>query len=217
MELADGRYDMIVLLDVLEHIEDDVGSLRVLRRKLAPGGRMVLTVPAAPWLWSAHDVAHHHKRRYTAATLRAAFAAGGLRVRHISHFNTLLYPLVAAARIIGRITGREGSDDAMPPAPLNGLLEHVFAAERHWVTRGCAALRRILAGGGRTRRRVNDPEQHAVLLALPDRLKFGIVGPALARHVDHPQIVERVAREILQRQLEDRLVARAAVGPTHDL
>ena len=136
VELADGRYDMIVLFDVLEHIEDDIGSLSVLRRKLAPGGRMVLTVPAAPWLWSAHDLAHHHKRRYTAATLRAAFAAGGLRVRHMSHFNTLLYPLVAAARIVGRIIGREGSDDAMPPAPLNGLLEHVFAAERHWVTWG---------------------------------------------------------------------------------
>jgi SAM-dependent methyltransferase len=136
VKLVDGRYDLIVLLDVLEHIEDDVGSLRVLRRKLAPGGRMVLTVPAAPWLWSAHDIAHHHKRRYTAATLRATFAAGGLRVRHMSHFNTLLYPLVAAARIVGRITGREGSDDAMPPAPLNWLLEHVFAAERYWVTRG---------------------------------------------------------------------------------
>lgn len=133
--LADGRYDLIVLLDVLEHIEDDVGTLKVLRHKLAPGGRIVLTVPASPWLWSAHDVAHHHKRRYTATTLRAAFAAGGLHVRHMSHFNTLLYPLVAAVRILGRITGREGSDDAMPSAPLNWLFEHVFAAERYWVTR----------------------------------------------------------------------------------
>ncbi len=140
VELADGRYDLIVLLDVLEHIDDDVGSLRVLRRKLAPGGRMVLTVPAAPWLWSAHDVAHHHKRRYTSATLRAAFAAAGFRVRHMSHFNTLLYPLVAAARIVGRLTGREGSDDAMPSAPLNALLKHVFAAERYWVARGALPL-----------------------------------------------------------------------------
>ena len=54
----------------------------------------------------------------------------------MSHFNPLLYPLVAAARIAGRITGRKGSDDTMPPAPLNALLEHVFAAERHWVTWG---------------------------------------------------------------------------------
>jgi SAM-dependent methyltransferase len=136
VELADHRYDLIVLLDVLEHIGDDVGSLHVLRAKLAPGGRMVLTVPAAPWLWSAHDVAHHHKRRYTAGTLRTAFAEAGLSVRHMSHFNTLLYPAIAAARILGRIVGKRGSDDsAMPPAPLNALLEHVFAAERYWVTR----------------------------------------------------------------------------------
>ncbi len=53
VELPDGRYDMIVLLDVLEHIENDRGSLQVLKRKLAPGGRLVLTVPAAPWLWSS--------------------------------------------------------------------------------------------------------------------------------------------------------------------
>jgi SAM-dependent methyltransferase len=136
VEIADGRYDLIVLLDVLEHIEHDVASLKVLRRKLAPGGRMLLTVPAAPWMWSAHDVAHHHKRRYTAATLRAAFREGGLRVRHMSHFNSLLYPLIATVRLLGRLTGREGGDDAMPSPPVNSLLERTFASERHLVTRG---------------------------------------------------------------------------------
>jgi SAM-dependent methyltransferase len=136
VHLLDGHYDLIVLLDVLEHIEDDRGSLRVLREKLAPGGMMVVTVPASPWMWSAHDVAHHHKRRYTARTLRAVFDAAGLRVRHMSHFNTLLYPLIAAARIVGRLRHREGSDEAMPSPLVNGLLRHVFAAERHWVTRG---------------------------------------------------------------------------------
>lgn len=136
VHLEDRHYDLILLLDVLEHIGDDHGSLRVLRGKLAPGGRMVLTVPASPWMWSAHDVAHHHKRRYTARTLRAAFDAGGLSVRHMSHFNTLLYPLIAAARIAGRLRHREGSDEAMPSPLVNAVLERVFAAERHWVTRG---------------------------------------------------------------------------------
>lgn len=140
VDLPDRRYDLIVLLDVLEHIDDDAGSLRVLRDKLAPGGRMVLTVPAAPWLWSAHDVAHHHKRRYTARTLRAVLGAGGFRVRHFSHFNTLLYPLVALARIVSRLRGKQGGDDRMPPAPANWALEHVFAAERYWVTRASLPL-----------------------------------------------------------------------------
>jgi SAM-dependent methyltransferase len=136
VELRDGHYDLIVLLDVLEHIENDRGSLRMLKRKLAPGGRLVLTVPAAPWLWSSHDIKHHHKRRYTRQTLHDALFDGGFHVRHMSHFNTLLYPLVATARIVGRITRREGNDDAMPPAGFNGLLERIFASERYWVTRG---------------------------------------------------------------------------------
>jgi len=135
VELPDGRYDLIVLLDVLEHIENDRASLRVLKRKLAPGGRLVLTVPAAPWLWSTHDVKHHHKRRYTKRTLHDALFDGGFHIRHMSHFNTLLYPVVAAARIVGKITKREGDDDAMPPTGFNTLLERVFAAERYWVTR----------------------------------------------------------------------------------
>lgn len=136
--LPDGAYALIVLLDVLEHIDDDTGSLRVLAAKLAPGGRLLLTVPAAPWMWSAHDVAHHHKRRYTARTLRAALAAGGFRVRHMSHFNTLLFPLIAGVRLLGKLTGRSGGDDALPSPRVNGTLAALFAAERHWVTRGKA-------------------------------------------------------------------------------
>lgn len=133
--LEDGRYDLIVLLDVLEHIDDDLGTLQFLRRKLAPGGRLLLTVPSTPWLWSAHDVAHHHQRRYTADALKAVLKAGGFRLRHISHFNSLLFPLIVAARAVGKLTGREGGDDAMPPTPVNALLERTFAAERYWVTR----------------------------------------------------------------------------------
>lgn len=135
--LADGRYDLIVLLDVLEHIDDDAATLRVLRRKLAPGGRLLLTVPASPWMWSDHDVAHHHKRRYTARTLRGVLGSGGFRVRHLSHFNTLLFPLIAGIRLLHKLTGRRGGDDdAMPSRPVNRLLAGLFAAERHLVARG---------------------------------------------------------------------------------
>lgn len=133
--LDDGAYDLVVLLDVLEHIPDDLGTLRFLSGKLAPGGRLLLTVPAMPWLWSAHDVAHHHQRRYTARALSRTLADGGFRLRHISHFNSALMPAIVAARAVGKITGREGGDDAMPPPAVNRLLQAIFAAERHLVTR----------------------------------------------------------------------------------
>lgn len=128
--LEDGAYDLIVLLDVLEHIPDDRSALGALKAKLKPGGKLLLTVPAAPWMWSAHDVAHHHQRRYTAAQLRKVVEASGFRVKHVSHFNTLLFPLIAAVRLVGKIARKEGGDDAMPPAPVNAALGAIFGAER---------------------------------------------------------------------------------------
>ena len=135
VDLADGRYDLVAMLDVLEHIPGDLEALTALRPKLAAGGRILVTVPASPWLWSAHDVAHHHHRRYTAASLAEVFGKAGYRVRHLTHFNTALFPLIVAARAVGKLLKREGGDDAIPPGPVNAVLERLFAAERHWVGR----------------------------------------------------------------------------------
>ncbi|KKC27726.1 class I SAM-dependent methyltransferase [Sphingomonas sp. SRS2] len=131
--LDDGAYDLIVLLDVLEHIPGDVEALTYLRDKLAPGGRIIVTVPGSPWMWSAHDVAHHHQRRYTTASLKRSFRAAGLNPRFTTHFNSLLFPLIAAVRIAARLTGKGGGDDAMPSRPVNAALTAIFGAERHWV------------------------------------------------------------------------------------
>jgi len=135
VRLEDGAYDMIAMFDVLEHIPDDKGALVELRGKVAPGGVLVLTVPALPWLWSAHDEAHHHQRRYTAKALRALLPQAGWRIRHLTHFNSLLMPLIVAARAAGKLAGREGGDEVMPPKPVNALLGAIFAAERFVVPR----------------------------------------------------------------------------------
>jgi SAM-dependent methyltransferase len=133
--IEDGHYQLIALLDVLEHIDDDIAALSSIRRKLAPGGHILVTVPANPWMWSAHDVAHHHHRRYSVAALRSAVERAGLRIDLLSHFNTLLFPLAAAARLGGKLTGKEDSDDRLPPRPLNRMLTAVFGLERHVVGR----------------------------------------------------------------------------------
>lgn len=131
--LEDGAYDLIVLLDVLEHIPGDVEALAYLKNKLAPGGRIIVTVPGSPWMWSAHDVAHHHQRRYTDASLKRVFREAGLRPRFTTHFNSLLFPLIAGVRLAGKLLRREGGDDAMPSRPVNAALTAIFGAERHWV------------------------------------------------------------------------------------
>jgi SAM-dependent methyltransferase len=124
-----NAYDLVALLDVLEHVPDDLASLRAIHRRLRPGGALLLTVPANPWMWSAHDAAHHHFRRYTKKQLRELFLRSGLEVQLLSYFNTLLFPLVASARVIGKITRKGSSDDKLPSAPVNAVLEKVFGIE----------------------------------------------------------------------------------------
>ena len=131
--LPDRRYDLIALLDVLEHIDDDRAALAAIAGRLTRHGRVLLTVPQYPWLWSGHDVANHHFRRYTRASLKTAIAGSGLGIDLLQSFNSLLFPLAAIDRGIARLTGREGSDDAMPPVPVNALFETIFGLERYLV------------------------------------------------------------------------------------
>jgi SAM-dependent methyltransferase len=124
-------YDMVAILDVLEHVEEDREALVSIAERLKPGGRILITVPAHPWMWSAHDEVNHHKRRYTRKSLRAVVEAAGLKLEMMSWFNSLLFPLAATARAIGRVTGKSDSDDTMPPAAINRLLEGLFGIERY--------------------------------------------------------------------------------------
>ena len=130
-----GAYDLVAVLDVVEHIEDDVAALGAMKSLLKPGGKILIAVPAHQWLWRAHDVVNHHHRRYSKATLRKAIVDAGLKPTKLSYFNSLLFPLAAAARIAGRMTGRDDSDDSPPAKPLNTLFEKVFGLERYLVGR----------------------------------------------------------------------------------
>jgi SAM-dependent methyltransferase len=133
--IADGSYDLIALLDVLEHVEADEAALASIRKKLKPGGRILVTVPANRWMWSAHDTVHHHFRRYNRSSLRGVISRAGLKVEAMTHFNTVLFPLAAAFRLVGKLTGREEADDAQPAVPLNRLFTGLFGLERHLVGR----------------------------------------------------------------------------------
>lgn len=130
-------FDLIIMLDVLEHIDDDLAALKSLERLLSPNGALVLTVPAFPSLWSDHDVQHHHKRRYRYSSLKRVFDETGLRVRHMTYYNTWLFPVIAAVRLFRKlIPSRETGQDVRVPSPLaNGVLKALFASERHLVTR----------------------------------------------------------------------------------
>ncbi len=130
-----GAYDLVAVLDVVEHIEDDVAALAAMKTLLKPGGKILIAVPAHQWMWSAHDVVNHHHRRYSKKTLRNAIERAGLTPDRLGYFNSLLFPLAATARLVGRMTGRDDSDDSPPPPAVNSLFETIFRLERHMVGR----------------------------------------------------------------------------------
>jgi SAM-dependent methyltransferase len=128
-------YDLIALLDVLEHVPDDKGSLKAIYGLLRPGAALLLTVPINPWMWTAHDVAHHHHRRYRKQEIRKLAEESGFAIDLLSPFNSLLFPPIAAVRLAGKLTGKDDSDDAMPSAPVNKILDTVFGLERSLIGR----------------------------------------------------------------------------------
>ncbi len=130
-----GAYDLVAVLDVVEHIEDDVAALAAMKSLLKPGGKILIAVPAHQWMWSAHDVVNHHHRRYSPKTLRAAITQAGLRPEKLGWMNSLLFPAAVAARLAGKLTGRDDSDDSPPAKPLNAVFEAIFRLERHLVGR----------------------------------------------------------------------------------
>jgi len=133
--VADAWADAVLLLDVIEHLDDDQAGVRAARRTLRPGGVMVITVPAYSWLWSGHDVALGHRRRYTASTLRSLVAAAGLSLVHVGYFNTALFPAIMALRLAKRLVGGGSHDLHRPLERVNRALERLFALERHVVLR----------------------------------------------------------------------------------
>jgi SAM-dependent methyltransferase len=131
-----GRFDLICLLDVLEHVEDDGAALREVAGRLTDGGWLLISVPAYRFLWSAHDVANQHRRRYHRRQLVQLVREAGLHVAYATYCNTLLFPAIAASRLIGRcLGGQAGSDLHMPPRALNDLLMRLFALERRVMPR----------------------------------------------------------------------------------
>ncbi len=128
------RFDLVVALDVIEHVDQDEQALCSLGSCLRDGGRLLVTVPAYPWLFSAHDRFHHHKRRYRLATLLARARAAGLQVERAGYFNTILFPLIAAARLASAMRGASARSDAgMPGRVVNTLLGKIFASEAWWL------------------------------------------------------------------------------------
>lgn len=130
-------FDLVVALDVLEHIVDDLAAAAELRRVLRPGGALVVFVPALEWLWGLQDEVAYHLRRYHRGELVALLARAGFTVERCTYFNSLLLPPIAAARFAMRLhRPRHLRSESEVGGPLaNRLLDAIFALEAPLLTR----------------------------------------------------------------------------------
>ena len=132
-----GPAAAVLMMDVLEHVADDGALVRDAVRHLAPGGRVVVTVPAFQWLWSGHDVFLGHHRRYTLARLERLLREAGLRVEFAHYLYGMVLPVAAASRLARRF------GPATPPASdmrrfspaANALLGALCSLERRLARR----------------------------------------------------------------------------------
>jgi SAM-dependent methyltransferase len=136
---ASRKFDVVLMLDVLEHLDDDDTGLREAARLLGPGGLLVVTVPALPSLWGGQDVVSNHHRRYTRRTLLRTFREADLPRPHVDYFNSLLFPPIAAVRWTRRAIGQgsraESDFEGGRPGLINDFLTGLFAFERHLIGR----------------------------------------------------------------------------------
>jgi SAM-dependent methyltransferase len=162
-EVPDGRFDAALLLDVIEHVDDDVGFLRDVVARLRPGGVVLVSVPAWPALFSAHDVALHHHRRYTPDACRATLQRAGLDVvTSGGFFHALLAPrgvAVMREKLLGRRAPHDAGLGRWSHGPLvTDVVVRVLRAEQRlsdaWARRGVDvpglsffAVCRVPAGG----------------------------------------------------------------------
>lgn len=128
---TDRPLDLILMLDVLEHIADDAAAVRHVHALLKPGGYYLLTVPAMMWLWSMHDVVNQHHRRYTKRTLRTVLEAAGFRILRLQYF----FGWTVAPMLLRRVLkpGKGKPEDyrvEVPPGPINGTMYTLSVTEQ---------------------------------------------------------------------------------------
>lgn len=140
MPFNPATFDTVLVLDVLEHIEDDAAVLLNLYAALRPGGHLILTVPAFRFLWSEHDEVNHHKRRYTTAEVQRMIEDAGFQVRRVTYCNAVLFVPILVRRMALRLLRRFGnrqhatmesprSDLSDYPRPINEALFLLLSAE----------------------------------------------------------------------------------------
>ena len=132
LPFKDKTFDLLVALDVLEHIDEDQKALQEWRRVTKKEGKVIITVPAYQWLWSEHDESLHHKRRYTLSELVAKCNKAGFSVNKRSYLIVFSFGLIVAYRFISGLSVKKNSKKSsyvILPSPINRLFTNLLILE----------------------------------------------------------------------------------------
>ncbi len=133
---ADGSFDLVTALDVVEHLDDDVAGLKEMHRVLKTGGYSLIFVPAFMWLWGVQDDISNHRIRYTKQQIVDRLQKAGFTVDRATYANWTFFAPILAGRTLMKITGiKPESENNVNVSALNGVFGRLFAAERHWLKR----------------------------------------------------------------------------------
>jgi SAM-dependent methyltransferase len=132
--IASNSVDLVLAFDILEHVEDDAGALDELTRVLKPGGAAAIHVPAWPRLWSAHDEALEHKRRYTRKSFSVLLAKSNLEIEHLGWSGATILAPAFALRGLRRLLPDKPNETSEAdlfslPKPLNAFMRAVYDVE----------------------------------------------------------------------------------------
>ena len=129
-EFSEGYFDVIIATDFIEHVEDDMLILQKIWGLLKENGLSIITVPAFQFLWSQHDEALHHIRRYTKRELKEKTTTIGFKINKHTYFNTLLFFPICVVRWMNRLLMSAPESDLKPVfKPLNEILAFLFCLE----------------------------------------------------------------------------------------
>lgn len=139
LPFAASTFDLVTALDMLEHVDDDLGALDELSRVTREKGVLLITVPAYGFLWSEHDEALHHRRRYAASELRNKLTNAGFEVERITYYIAFLFFPILFMRFVQSVTRTSihaKTSHVILPGWLNSLLIAILGFERfllRWV------------------------------------------------------------------------------------
>jgi len=138
LPFAGESCDLLIALDLIEHLEEDRIALKEFNRVLKKDGYLIISVPAYKFLWSGFDIYSHHFRRYDVRELKEKINQQGFRIKKISYINCFLFFLILIVRFCDKLPwiNKNNSCDLIPPTKIiNKIFEKIFSSEQYFINK----------------------------------------------------------------------------------